>query len=182
VTGTWGGYLYSTPLARPWQYLDMQSYGQIMNDYEATFALPYYDAREVLESIEREVDDLPFTRVLTRSLIPSVLSMHQALARTEAQQQLLLLGVALESYANEHGTYPPTLNDVQGRANGASIIDPFTGAPFHYAPTGNGFELYSVGRNLDDDGGRHDLNDGDIVWRGNRAPKAAESSALALLK
>lgn len=178
---TWGGYLYSSPLARPWQHLDMQTYGQIMDEYEATFALPYYEAREVLESIEREVDDLPFTRVLTRSLIPSVLSMHQALARTEAQQQLLLLGVALESYANEHGTYPSTLNDVQGQANGASTIDPFTGTPFHYTPEGDGFELYSVGRNLDDDGGRHDLNDGDIVWRGNSAPKSSKGNALALL-
>lgn len=172
--GALGGYLYGTPLARPWQYLDIQAYGGIMDEYEATFSLPYYEAREVLEGIEREVEGLPFTRVLTRALVPSVLSMHEALARTEAQQQIMLLGVALESYANEHGTYPSDLNAIQGQANGASTIDPFTGTPFHYTTTGSGFELYSVGRNLEDDGGRHNANNGDIVWRGNSAPKVSE--------
>ena len=107
--------------------------------------------------------------------------MHQALARTQAQQQLLLLGVAIESYENEHGAYPTSLNAVQGQANGASIIDPFTGAPFHYTLVGNGFELYSVGRNLEDDGGRHNANDGDIVWRGNSAPKVSEVKTAGLV-
>lgn len=170
----WTGYLYTSPLARPWQNLDMQSYARIMDEFESTLGLPYYEARDYLEGIEQEVDSLPATRVLTRSMLPSLFSIHTALAQAEARREIFLIGTALESYANEHGDYPPSLDAVQGQTNGASVIDPFTGLPFRYSTTGSGFELYSVGRDLADDGGRHDFDDGDIVWRGEEAPKTTE--------
>jgi hypothetical protein len=69
---------------------------------------------------------------------------------------------------------------VQGLANGVSTIDPFTGAPYHYSSSGNGFELYSVGRDLTDDGGRNDLRDGDIVWRGATTQKKATMKVAEL--
>jgi len=176
---TWGIYLYTSPLGRPWQHLDAQAYGRIMSEFEATLGLPYYEARPVLDGLTREVEALPASRLFTRTNLPGLFGFHQALARDEARQQILLVGIALESYANENGSYPPHLEDIQGQANGASLIDPFTGEPFHYTPTANGFELYSVGRNLDDDGGRHDLRDGDIVWRGEEAPKATAAKVAA---
>jgi hypothetical protein len=178
--GYWTGYLYTTPLARPWQDLDMQAYAQIMNEFTPTLALPYYEAQEAIEQLQREVDDLPATRVITHAMLPGLLSIQTAIAQAEAQRQVFLLGVAVESYANEHGAYPTNLNDVQGLANGVSTIDPFTGAPYHYSSSGNGFELYSVGRDLTDDGGRNDLRDGDIVWRGATTQKKATMKVAEL--
>ena len=47
-------------------------------------------------------------------------------------------------------------------------IDPFTGKPYRYDPSDEGFLLYSAGQNLTDDGGmQHDnWREGDLVWRG----------------
>lgn len=174
---TWAGFLYASPLARPWQDLDLQAYSHIMGESQSTFEVPFYEAQPRLDQIAREVADLPFTRVFTNGMVPSVYNVHVAIAREEARQQILLLGAAVESYANEHGSYPQSLEVVEGQANGASIIDPFTGTPFHYAPNGGSFDLYSVGRDLEDDGGRQDFEDGDIVWRGNPAP--ARSNLVA---
>lgn len=169
--GSWTGYLYTSPLARPWQDLDMQAYAQIMNEFETTLDMPFYEVQDQLDQLQREIDELPATRVITHNMLPSLLSIHTAIAQAEAQREIFLLGAAVESYANEHGAYPTNLNEVQGLANGASTIDPFTGAPYHYSSSGNGFELYSVGRDLADDGGRNDLHDGDIVWRGATTQK-----------
>lgn len=176
----WTGYLYTSPLARPWQNLDMQAYSQIMGEFGSTLGLPYYEAREALDTLEREIEELPATRLLTRNMLPSLISIHSAIAQAEARQQLFLVGTALESYASQNGAYPERLEAVQGQANGASIVDPFTGEPFHYSMIGNGFELYSVGRDLTDDGGRDDVRDGDIVWRGETAQKAAAVKVAGL--
>lgn len=45
-------------------------------------------------------------------------------------------------------------------------VDPFTGQSYVYIPKENTFLLYSLGRNQQDDDGRHDYHEGDIVWRG----------------
>ena len=177
--GSWTGRVYTSPLARPWQYLDMQAYAHIMSEFTPTLELPYYEAQATIEQIQREINGLPATRVITRNMLPSLIYIHSSIARAEAQRELFLLGTALEAYANEHGNYPARLEEVQGLANGASTIDPFTGAPYHYNANGNGFALYSVGRDLADDGGRHDFDYGDIVWRGEEAPKTTEAKVAA---
>lgn len=176
---SWAGFLYASPLARPLQHLDAQAYARIMDEFEQTLRMPYYEARYILEQLEREVEALPMTRVFTRNMLPPMEDAHRAIAEEQARQQLLLLGAAVEAYANEHGEYPPRLEDAQGLAHGASAIDPFTGMPFHYSAGDNSFQLYSVGQNLTDDGGRHDTREGDIVWRGSAQPKAAAANLVA---
>lgn len=171
--GSWTGTLYASPLARPWQNLDMQAYAHLMGEFESTLEMPYYEAQAHLEQLQRDIYALPATRLITRNMLPSLLYIHASIAQAEAQRQIFLLGNAIESYANAHGDYPARLEEVQGLANGASTIDPFTGAPYHYNANGNGFALYSVGRDLADDGGRHDFDYGDIVWRGENAKKSS---------
>ena len=61
---------------------------------------------------------------------------------------------------------PESLDALSTRFPEETLIDPFTGKRFSYRPTGDTFLLYSAGPNLTDDGGRHDFNNGDIVWRG----------------
>ena len=69
-----------------------------------------------------------------------------------------------------HSTLPASLNTLSPTLPDSIFIDPYTGNPFLYKPEGDTFLLYSVGRNLADDGGHHDLNTGDLVWRGETGP------------
>jgi len=47
-----------------------------------------------------------------------------------------------------------------------SSCSPSTGERYVYEPSKDTFLLYSLGRNQEDDGGRHQRVTGDIVWRG----------------
>ena len=58
----------------------------------------------------------------------------------------------LFEHADTHGAFPLSLEDLEG----TSEIDPFTGEPFIYRLTDDGFTLYSAGLDRDDDGGKHD--------------------------
>jgi hypothetical protein len=160
--------LYVNPITRPWVHLDMQAYVRVMGEMEETVEMPHYEARRTLEGIEQQIEALPFTRIISNSVLPAMGGTHRAVARERTQRQLLLLGAAVESYTAEHGTHPPSLSAVGPASHGVSTIDPYTGAPFLYEVSDGGFRLYSVGPNLTDDGGNQNLNNGDIVWRGTQ--------------
>ncbi len=168
--GDWAATVYASPFARPWQHLDMIAFGQAMDAFEPTLALPFYEARPIIEEIQGHIDNLPRTRAVTQGLVPAMMAIHRMMARAQTYQHLLSVGAAVETYGNHNGTYPPSLSDLQGDT---SIIDPHTGAPFQYRTDGDTFQLYSVGPDLEDDGGEHDLRQGDIVWRGVRKPTGA---------
>ena len=58
---------------------------------------------------------------------------------------------AIFAHADAVGQFPASLDD----AIGDFVIDPFTGKPFIYRTTDDGFTLYSAGHDGDDDGGMH---------------------------
>ncbi len=80
-----------------------------------------------------------------------------------ARRGLLQAALALHRYRAQHGTFPQALSEV--RIEGLPIPDDvFSGKPFVYRRVGRSFVLYSIGSNLQDDGGRDDYQAGDLVW------------------
>ena len=77
-----------------------------------------------------------------------------------ARRRLLLTECRLLQYRVAHHSLPAKLPD-----NGRDSIDPFSGRPFIYRPKGDGFLIYSLGRNRRDDGGvgGRNLTEGDLV-------------------
>jgi hypothetical protein len=130
--------------------------------------LPYYQARPELMRIDREVVTLSSGHVIANEFVPAMTGVCRAQARHEARIDLVQMGLVLEQYQADHGSYPDTLDAIAPRMEWSMPVDPFTGEPYHYRPTGDSFRLYSVGFNLTDEGGRHDYNQGDILWRGER--------------
>ncbi|HIJ73057.1 MAG TPA: hypothetical protein HPP83_03040 [Candidatus Hydrogenedentes bacterium] len=154
--------LASAP-ARPVLNKDEQTYLEMMKRMAETAELPYAEAVLKLAELDMEIQALPFTKPLSRMLLPALTRASEAQARHEAVIGLMQVGLALELYYAEHGTYPDTLGAIAPELGGAVPSDPFTGAPFQYKPEAETFLLYSVGPNRIDDGGRHYA---DIVWRG----------------
>lgn len=65
--------------------------------------------------------------------------------------------LAVHSYHSVHGRYPNALVEIDEPIPD----DPFSGEPFRYRRNDDGFILYSVGCDGDDDGGKHDKRFGD---------------------
>jgi hypothetical protein len=91
------------------------------------------------------------------------------LGRVEQEEvatiRLLACYATIKRYYQQRGAYPPSLEALRPEL-GEMIIDPFTGKPFVYrAHPKRGFQLYSVGENLTDDGGRLSANrqQGDLL-------------------
>ncbi len=158
--------LYGSVLARPWLNMDEEAYAETMARIQEAARLAYYEARPIMDEINQDVRDLPRTRVFSRMLLPALTHAIEAQARNEAWLDLMCLGLSVEQYHDRTGAYPASLDAVASYVGGRVPVDPFTGTSYHYEPSGSGFLLYSVGRNLVDDGGRQSIRDGDMVWRG----------------
>jgi hypothetical protein len=81
-------------------------------------------------------------------------------ARTE--RRLSQVAFALAAFKADHGSYPATLAELTPKDLATVPLDSFSETPLRYAPTAKGYTLYSVGPNLNDDGGK-DSKPGDDV-------------------
>ncbi len=96
--------------------------------------------------------------------VPAAFGRAMVLARrTDAYRDLARLAIALEIYRKKQGQYPASLAALSPKIIKAVPVDPFNDKPLVYRVTEAGYVLYSVGSNGEDDGGKMDWNDGDIV-------------------
>lgn len=160
---------YGSILGRPFLNMDEETYLDMIGRIEDLVRQPYYEARPALRALEEEISNLPVTRVGSRSQLPPLCRISEEQAAHEARLGLIQIGLALEQYYGQTGSLPATLNPIDSSLGGALPVDPFTGKPYVYKPSGDGFLLYSVGPNLTDDNGRPATGapDKDIVWRGS---------------
>lgn len=100
------------------------------------------------------------------TLIPAFSRVFDVRARVVTQQRGHQTVLTLFKLKDETGHWPAALDAVPGDFK----IDPFSGRPFVYKPTDNGFTLYSLGVDRDDDGGQHDARFGEPRDRKRTAP------------
>lgn len=101
------------------------------------------------------------------ALEPASLGACDIRDRAAMEFQLTRVGLALVEYERETGAYPPKLAILTPKYLTAVPVDVFSGEPLRYRRTGEGFVLYSMGLNLEDDGGTagKGMDRGDIVLR-----------------
>lgn len=73
--------------------------------------------------------------------------------QAETSRRAAHLLVALRAHRLEHGDWPAALGELPARFHGTEFRDPFSGAPFGYRRTEDGFVFYSVGPDGVDNGG-----------------------------
>jgi hypothetical protein len=161
--------VYSSPIARPWFNNDEATYAEYMTEMADVATLPFHEAAPTFERLEEDIENLPITRVLSRVLLPALTRASQYQARHEATVDLMQMGLLLEQYYVDNGAYPDSLDPLASSLGGGLPVDPFTGESYVYQPSANSFLLYGVGINQTDDGGVHDVREGDLVWRGRES-------------
>jgi hypothetical protein len=87
----------------------------------------------------------------------------EAELRTKIDHDLLEIALAIESYRLKTGGFPLSLETLTPDYLPRIPSDRFTGEPLVYRPAPASYLLYSVGKNLRDDGGEtiNDVNDAD---------------------
>lgn len=107
----------------------------------AIFATPEQRARQM-------------TNLLLGLLVPALEQVHGAATRGEARANLSQLGVALSAYQKKTGAFPETLDALVPKYLPQLPNDPYTGNSFVYRIDNEGALVYSLGKNLTDDGGK----------------------------
>jgi hypothetical protein len=106
------------------------------------------------------VPDNPFTQgsfemieIITGK--SDVCSARAHFTRPEAVLALIKTEVALRRYKGDNGAYPDRLSQLCPKYLKSVPVDPFANSkPLHYRKTGKTFLLYSLGPDMQDDGGK----------------------------
>ena len=87
-------------------------------------------------------------------LFPAIGAANDAGHTAETRIELTKLSFSLAAYRADHGSYPAKLADLMPKYAAEVPKDVFSGNEFHYKLDGDGYLLYSVGRNGKVHGGR----------------------------
>ena len=102
---------------------------------------------------------------MTNILVPAMYRIKEIHLEDMARIRITLVGLALLQYREAHGSFPPAL-DALGLKG---LFDPFSDQPLRYQAEGNGFLLYSIGKDQKDNDGAakqpKQKTDYDVVWQ-----------------
>lgn len=90
---------------------------------------------------------------LAQLLLPASSSMAHAFDREEARYRTLMVTLAGHAFRRDHGRFPKTLDELAPNYLDEIPVDPFDGKPLKYRFDPKGPVVYSVFKNLTDDGG-----------------------------
>ncbi len=93
-------------------------------------------------------------RITTGDIQPRSGSFISAAQRRDATIQLLITELAIRIYKDEHGELPETLQQLTPGILDTVPLDPYSSRPLIYRRTETGSVLYSVGKDLQDNGGQ----------------------------
>ncbi len=104
---------------------------------------------------------------LTNKLVPAIWRIKEFYLEMISQIRMTRAGLILLQYKKDQGAFPPTLDILDAR----EFADPFMDKPLQYRVEPEGFVLYSVGPDQEDNGGNPrqsrpwQKTGFDIVWR-----------------
>jgi hypothetical protein len=95
-----------------------------------------------------------FGNVLSTLLMPGVWNALSAQDGSQARRDLLQVMLSLAEYQRREGKFPESLAALAPQYLAVVPDDLFAGKPFRYTSDGSSYQLYSIGRNERDDGGK----------------------------
>jgi len=117
-------------------------------------ALPYRQGRKRIDEFTLRTEmRAPWYALVSRVAVPVFARATQARDEGIARLGLMQAALALRAYQSENGGYPTSLAELRAGGGWAIPDDPFSGKPFIYRRQGAGYLIYSVGPDLQDNGG-----------------------------
>jgi hypothetical protein len=104
--------------------------------------------------LERQSNEIIKGNILLEILAPRFGRAIEITYQIKAEVQAIVTIMGLLRHKNDKGFYPQSLRELTGEGYISELpMDPWSDRPLVYKKTEDGFILYSVGRNLEDDGG-----------------------------
>ena len=155
--------------------------GPFMDAEEARMLVGYRKALEIMDDhtltpaeeasrLKGIVPHMPFSGLIGGMKVDLCAKMAARIGQYAASLDVLEVALALKAYKQLHGRYPGSLKELQATLDYKLPDDVFSDAPLIYRRVGDGFVVYSIGPDFDDDGGREsrDWQEGDVVWQCGR--------------
>jgi type II secretory pathway pseudopilin PulG len=116
--------------------------------------LPAEQRHAPFQQLEATLKDQP---VLVRLLVPAMSKVSDFAQRSQAQLRCAIVAVAAERYRLAKGPWPGTLDVLKeaGYVRG-TMSDPYDGQPLRWLRLDDGVEVYSIGPDGEDNGGKMD--------------------------
>jgi hypothetical protein len=145
---------------KPLFLADHAAYLRFMHDGTRFLERPY--SPEQGEVLEEGVQKKRY--IVTRILTPAIFRIKEIHCEMIAQLRIAQAGLILLQYKQTNNAFPDTLEALKL----PNINDPFSDGPLLYKTEGQGFVLYSIGRDQKDNDGsprqKKQEKDWDIVW------------------
>lgn len=145
--------LYESPLGRPWRQYDEATGLGIFRELMQMLEQPYYVKRASVSGPSEKAELPSWSAPATCLVLPAYAHLGSTFAAVEARVACARTALALERYRLTHGQYPATLDALVPDILPQVPLDPFDGKPLRYINDGKRVAVYSVGQNLQDDGG-----------------------------
>ncbi len=142
---------------------DHATYLRFMHQYAESFERPY--SANTMATLETTVEKRARHNLLTSLLVPAIRRVKEIHTQMAAEIRITRVGLMLLRHKNTHNAFPTTLADLSLEG----LDDPFTGDPLRYKLETDGFLLYSLATDQEDNQGRpqapKDEGHHDIAWR-----------------
>jgi hypothetical protein len=115
---------------------------------------PYHQAPEGAEQVDRLTEKS--SNMLVKTLVPSLSRARVLNEMITTERRATHLICYLWAHRADAGAFPASLDELQAPNLPDLRVDSFNGRDLVYRSTAASFTLYTVGKDLDDDGGRHD--------------------------
>ncbi len=139
---------------------------KVMDKAIGAFSQPWPMPTKILSESTAEINRLlsqwsanQFKDAGLRLFIPALDDLGQSTCRAVACQRYVNLGLAAYRHQLKHGQLPASLDELDKSliadlpSSPDATIDPFSGRPLRFRKDATGLLIYSVSRNLIDDGG-----------------------------
>jgi hypothetical protein len=146
---------------------DLAAYRRVMHEMQQLAAKPYYEARQDWRALDESWKGNR-RGIVTALLTPATEKVVTVSSEADAERLLARTALALAAFKTKSGAYPDKLDALVPDFLPRVPLDPFSGRPLRLKRDGASLVLYSVGRDLKDDGGRATepgATDGDLVFR-----------------
>ena len=133
---------------------DAVIYLDLMDGYMKCTRLPLHERQKAADAIGVKFNSVSKAHLLLHTIMPSLSGVITQDLRTIAHLRVGDTALAVQRYRLKTGKLPEKLTDLVPEYFKSVSKDPFDGNDLRYKKLDDGFEVYSIGPDLSDDGGK----------------------------